>query len=577
MTAERWDPITLEIMWQRLLSCADQAAASLLRTSFSTVVASSHDFRCVLTDADGDSLAQSYLGEVMFVTTFPDCVKQIIAEVGREQIRPGDVFLTNDPWIAAGHLPDIHVATPVFFDGRLVAFSGSVIHISDIGGRFGPHDASEVFEEGLCFPILRLYDRGELNEDLLKILRANVRVWELAQGDVMAQVAGNRVGADLLIAFLEEYELRDVAELSQTLQGRVERAMRAKLSQLPDGTHARETVVEVGAVDDELLIVSEITIAGDTMKVDFQGSSPQTERAGVNCVLNCTRSLTLFPIQALLLPDVPSNEGATRPIEISAPPGSIMNALRPAAVDIRAMVVHLLPDHVMGSLAEILPDRVTAGNGLRWMLLADRVDSARGRRTLSSFFQAGGLGAAAHRDGPNAKFFPIKAYHTAVERFELDTGLRVEEKSLRDDGGGAGRSRGGLGQRIVLSNPSPDRVSFTFYRPLMSHPAAGFFGGEPGATGDATLNDEPLRAGVMTLAPGARAVLETPCGGGFGPPFDRDAELVLEDVKQGYVSLDRARDDYGVGIGEDRLTLDLEATSGLRHGTGAALPEGGSR
>ncbi len=201
--AHAWDAISLEIMWQRLRSCADQAAATLLRTSFSTVVAASHDFRYAITDSSGNSLAQSYYGEVMFVTSFPDCVKNIIAAIGRENIRPGDVYLTNDPWLAAGHLPDIHVATPVFFGGKLVAFSGSVIHISDIGGRFGAHDATDVFEEGVCFPVVRLYDRGELSRDLLAVLRANVRVPELAEGDVLAQVAANAVGARLIGEFLE--------------------------------------------------------------------------------------------------------------------------------------------------------------------------------------------------------------------------------------------------------------------------------------------------------------------------------------------------------------------------------------
>lgn len=565
-SGERWDPITLEIIWQRLLACANQAAVTILRTSFSTVVASSHDFKFVLTDANGDSLAQSYLGEVMFAMTFPDCMKRIIAEVGRENMRPGDVFITNDPWIGAGHLPDIHIATPVFFHGKVVAFSGSVIHISDIGGRFGPHDASEVYEEGICFPILRLCREGELNEDIVKILCANVRTPELAQGDVMAQVSGNQVGANLLCTFLEEYELDDVAELSRTLQGRVEGAMRSKIAELPDGRYPHRTIAEIGVCSEEVEIFSEITIDGDEMTVDYSGSSPQTQSAGVNCVLNCTRSLTLFPIHAMLLPDVPSNEGMTRPIKIVAPPGSVMNALPPSPVDIRAMVTHLLPDHVMGSLAEILPDRVTAPAGLRWMLLADRINSQTGRRTITSFFQAGALGASMYRDGPNSKFFPIKSYHTPIERFELDTGLIVEEKSLRADKGGPGRRRGGLGQRIRLWNPSPDPVSFTFYRPQMRHPPAGYFGGHTGATGNIELNGEPLHAGVMRLEPGDRVLLETPCGGGFGPPEERELELVLEDIRQGYVSTYRAREVYNVVIDEKTLAPDLEQTRELRGG-----------
>jgi N-methylhydantoinase B len=237
-----------------------------------------------------------------------------------------------------------------------------------------------------------------------------------------------------------------------------------------------------------------------------------------------------------------------------------MNALPPMPVDIRAMVTHLLPDHVLGSLAEVLPDRVTAGNGLRWMLLADRTSSQTGRRSITSFFQAGALGAAPHRDGPSGKFFPIKAYHTPVERFELDTGLLVEEKNLREDHGGPGRFRGGLGQRIRISNPSPDAVAFTFYRPQMHHPPAGYFGGHPGATGTIELNGEPLRTGVMRLEPGDAALLETPCGGGYGPPEERDPERVLADVRQGYVSPASARGIYRVAIDEEVLALDLDET-----------------
>jgi N-methylhydantoinase B len=179
------------------------------------------------------------------------------------------------------------------------------------------------------------------------------------------------------------------------------------------------------------------------------------------------------------------------------------------------------------------------------MLLADRSSSETGRRTIVSFFQAGGLGASAHRDGPSAKFFPIKAYHTPVERFELETGLLVEERSLRPDSGGGGRHRGGLGQRIAVSNPSPDPVAFTFYRPLMRHPARGYFGGEPGATGRIVLDGRPLASAVMTLRPGDRAVLETPGGGGFGPARERDPDCVREDVRQGYVSAEAARETYG--------------------------------
>jgi N-methylhydantoinase B len=209
------------------------------------------------------------------------------------------------------------------------------------------------------------------------------------------------------------------------------------------------------------------------------------------------------------------------------------------------MVTHLLPDHVMGSLASIIGDRITAGSGIRWMLLADRVRADGTSRTISSFFQAGGMGASGRRDGPSGRFFPIRARHTAVERFELDTGLTIERKGLRQDSGGAGRYRGGCGQVIALANPGPDTVRFSFYRPQTRHGARGYFGGRDGKPGHITLNGEDLAEGVLTLLPGDRANLETPGGGGFGAPSERELQAVLDDVRQGYVSAAEARTAYG--------------------------------
>ena len=326
--------------------------------------------------------------------------------------------------------------------------------------------------------------------------------------------------------------------------------MRSQIAQLPDGRFEYESRAETGIATEDVVIHSTITIDGDELIVDFEGSSPQTREVGVNCVLNCTRSLTLFPLHAALLPQIPSNEGMSRPIHVRAPEGSVMNAQRPVPVDVRAMVTHLLPDHVMGSLATILKERVTAGNGIRWMLLADRVRADGSSRTISSFFQAGGMGASDRRDGPNARFFPIRARHTAVERFELDTGLVVRTKRLRQDSGGEGRRRGGCGQEIVLANPGPDTVRFSFYRPQMRHGARGYFGGADGRPGKIVVNSEDLDEGVMTLLPGGWARLETPGGGGFGDPGERDSESVLEDVRQGYVSSAEAERAYGrAGMG----------------------------
>lgn len=560
--APDFDPISLEIMWSRLISIANQAAASLLRTSFSTVVAATQDFRYMLTDARGDSIAQSEAGEPMFVTTFPELIKEILKVYPPPDLEPGDVIVCNDPWLAAGHYPDIHVATPVFHNRRLVAFSGSVIHISDIGGRFGPHDATEVYEEGLCLPIMKLYKRGVPTQEIFGILEANVRAPDMGIGDIRAMVTGNEVGARLLVEFMREYGLEDLSALSEAVQSRVEKAMRDAIRAIPDGVWEHESWVD-GFGDEDIRIKTRITIQGDHLTIDYTGSSPQTMKASVNCVLHCTHSQTLFPLKAILAPHVPANEGAIRPITIIAPEGSIMNPTRPAPVDVRAMVTHLLPDHIMTSLSRIIPEKVTADMGTRWMLLADR-NPKQGKRVITSFFQAGAMGAAHHKDGPSGKFFPIKAYHTPVELFERETRLLVHRKNLRVHAGGAGRFRGGCGQDIIIENLDDTRVDFTFYRPRVRNAAQGLLGGKGGLGGAITINGEPLRKGVLSLEKGDRTEMLTPSGGGFGDPLTRDLQRVVDDVIDGYISLDQAREDCGVVLDRRTFAVDWEATEKWR-------------
>lgn len=550
-----FDAITLEILWSRILSIANQGAATLLRTAFSSVIFSSQDFRFVICDAQGTALAQSDLGEPMFVTTFPASVRALLREFPPSAIVAGDVFITNDPWLASGHLPDIHITTPVFHRGRLVAFVGSVIHVSDIGGRFGPHDAVEVFEEGLCLPIMKLYRRGELVPEIFRILEANVRAPDLQIGDIKAQQAANEVAASLLVEFMEEYGLTDLAGLSEAVQGRVEAAMRAAIRAIPDGVLEHESVID--GFDEDLRIRSRITVAGDSLTVDYTGSSPQSATAGVNCVLNCTHSQTLYSFKAILLPHLPPNEGAVKPIRIIAPEGSIFNPHRPAAVDARATVTHLLTDHLMVSLSRVVPDLVLAENGTRWILIADRAP-AGGKRRITSFFLGGAMAGSARRDGLSVKFFPTKSGHTPAELFERETHILVEARELLPDSAGAGKHRGGFSQRVVLRNVGRDKVDFLFYRPRIRYPARGLFGGGDGTPGRILVNGAPPAKGLLTLRPGDRAELLTPGAAGYGDPRERRPEDVIRDVRSGLVSPERARLDYGVVVDPESGTRSVE-------------------
>lgn len=555
------DPITLEIMWSRLLSIANQGAATLLRTSFSTVVGSAQDFKYVLTDSEGNLLAPSDPGDTMFVITFARCIKAMLAIYSPSKLENGDVLITNDPWMCAGHFNDVHIATPIFRKNCLVAFAGSVIHLSDIGGRYAPFDAKENFEEGICIPVTRLYRGGEANEELLSIFLANVRAPDMQLGDIRAMVTANQFGSRLLLDFMEEYDLDSLEHVSSVMRISVERAMRNAIREVPDGVYEHETWID--GFDLDVLIKSRITIADTDVIVDYAGSSPQTDMASINCVFNATLALTLPAFKAVLIPYVPANDGAIQPIKVQAPEGSILNASRPAPVYARSMVAGLLTDHILGALSGVLPTRVTAEMGTRWFLMGDRAPR-NGKRMMASFFQAGSMGAAHHRDGPSAKFFPIMAAHTPIELFERALKLRVVSKSLRVDSGGAGKFRGGNSQVIVLENTDSTPVSFDFWQPRVRHPALGTQGGSAGAPGVAQINGIPIQGGRFSVRQGDQVILATPAGGGFGDPFLRDPRAVQRDVIDGYVSVQRAKEAYGVVVDDKTMTVDELATKAVQ-------------
>lgn len=547
---QQLDPISLQIMWTRLISIANRGAATLLRTAFSTVVGSAEDYKYMVTDSRGDALALSDGGSPEFVVTFPKSLRAMLDVFPLDTLSPGDVLVTNDPWLCAGHANDVHLATPVFRRGRVVAFSGSVIHLADIGGRYGAYDAKECFEEGLCLPPLKLFRNGEPVSEVFRILEANVRVPEMQIGDIHAMVAANEVGVQLLNQFMDEYDLDDLDDLSTTVQSKVEDVMRNAIEALPDGSYEHETRVD--GYDIDVRIRSRTTISGSNVTVDFAGTSPQTSRAAVNVVLNMTEAQVPVPFKALLAPHIPWNEGTRRPIRVVAPVGSILNAVRPAAVFSRAMISVLLIDHILGSLAQVLPERVLAESGTRWMLMCDR-SPMNGRRVQAGFWQAGAMGAAHDRDGPNAKFFPIMAAHTPVEVFERIMGLTIKAKTIRPDSGGPGTYRGGCSQLIELTNPGETRVDFQVWNPRVRFPASGLFGGHGGAPGMAIKGREPITDGRFSLEPGDEVALYTPGGGGYGDPMAREPSRVLDDVLDGYVSIGRARSDYGVAIRDGQV------------------------
>lgn len=531
----RFDPFLLEILWNRLIAITDEAAATLIRTSFSTHVRESYDFSCVLTDRQGNSLAQASLSIPSFIGTLPKTVKAFLGRFPAETLRPGDVLITNDMWLGTGHLPDVNVASPIFRGGQLVAFAASVAHAPDIGGKIRAPDAREVYEEGLQIPMMKLYEAGRPNEALIELIRYNVRVPDMVMGDLDAQLADLAVMERRLLQLMDEHGLDSVDELAETIHGVSERAMREAIAALPDGEY--ENTLQTDGLAVPVTLRMTLGVRGDRIHVDFAGTSAQVDRA-LNVVPAYRDAYTVYPLKCALSPRVPNNEGAWRPITIDAPEGSILNPRHPAAGGTRVLVGHYLTTLVLGALARAIPERVIAATGSPvWCVNLAGEARHGGRRFATMFFFNGGMGAAAHRDGPSCRSFPSNVSNTPVEVMETTAPVRVLHKRLLPDSGGPGRWRGGLGQAVALQNLSPAPVTVSFLAERTRFAATGLFGGGAGTTGDVTVDGARIDPkATHVVAPGAVVELTMPGGGGFGDPAERDPARVRADLDDGYVT-----------------------------------------
>lgn len=556
MMADSFDPVSLEIMWSRLINIAEECWITIWRTAFSTIIGEAQDFGCELLDADAQSIAHSPRSMPVFNLTLPLAVQFLLRAFPRDALEEGDVLVTNDPWACAGHLYDLAVVTPVFRRRRLVGLVGSIAHCSDIGGVRDSMSAREVFDEGLQIPPLKLYRRGQPNEDLFALIQANVRLSDMVLGDIQAQVSSNRVGADRLLAFMDEYGLDSLAPLARAVQDRAERAMREAIRAVPEGVYRSE--IQCDGLDAPLTLPCAVVVSGDEITVDWTGAPPQLPRGGINCTYHYTAAHTTYALKSILTPDVPSNAGCFRPLRVIAPEGSILNCRRPASVSERTHTGWYLGPAVFMALAPVLPDRVQAFTGLPIGMGAYGVDSA-GRPFKDHLFQGGGQGASARGDGKSALLYPTSAANVSVEMFESRTPLLVECKELIPDSGGPGRFRGGLGQRVRvrLREPSPAPVLVDFRPHGMRVFVPGLFGGRPGAPARAyvveggTVREGTGEMGVVELRdPSQRATIEIAGGSGYGDPRERSLDRVQADVEEGYVT-PRGAAAYGVTVGAD--------------------------
>jgi N-methylhydantoinase B len=536
------DPVTLEILWTRLVAVTNEQAAALMRTSFTPIVREVGDLSAAVFDARGRMLAQAVTGTPGHINALATGMKHFYRAYPPDRLARGDVLVTNDPWMTSGQLNDISVVTPVFRGEKLVGFFGNTCHAIDIGGRGLSADAREVYEEGLYIPITKLHERGEPNRELLRLLAANVRSPDEVLGDLEAQVSGNRVGADLLLEYLEAFKLEDLEQLGPEILRRSEQAMREAISRIPDGDY--EKVCHTDGLEAPITIRCRLAVRGDQVTADYAGSSEQVERA-LNVVLNYTAAYTNYALKCALCPEVPHNDGSFRPVTVTAPEGSIFNPRFPAAVAARQIAGHFIPHAVLGALAPVLPERVIAeGSGNIWLTTV----RGRGRdRFVSVFFAAGGTGARPAQDGLSTTAFPSGVATAPAEVIETTGPLVIRRKELRRDSGGAGKYRGGLGQTIEVEVRTGEPYVVSVLSDRFWFAAEGYSGGDAGAKAGFSTSTRTRQSPKLSLdlPAGARFTLELPGGGGFHPPSERDQDAVASDVAEGLVSRKAAARDYG--------------------------------
>jgi N-methylhydantoinase B len=544
------DPITLETFWRRFDATVDELAATLKRTSFSTVVRDVNDYATAIFDARARLLAQSPESTPGLCGPLGNMLRCMLADHPTQTLRPGDTIIGNNPWQASGHHNDITVATPVFHERTLIGFTVSCCHHVDIGGRRATTESRDNYEEGLRIPNLKIFREGELNEDVMAFIRANVRSPETVVGDLRAQFAANHVGAQRLAGICRERGWRDLQPLSDEIIARSERLAREAIRTIPDGVyrHAQQIDVEGGH---EVTLAVAVSIAGDSIDIDFGGSSPQIPTA-INCTLTYTASYTTFAVNCMLDLPVSMNEGTLAPITIRADAGSILNCTHPAPTFGRTSVGNFLVEVVYSALAPAVPERVLAGAGSTPMwgqyLFGKQQD---GRRFAPLNCINGGLGARPDRDGVSCLTFPVNVGNAPAEVIESDVPVLVRKRALWRDSAGPGRFRGGFGQEfeveVLGGDLGPDGDIVTSFRAgRFKHPVAGILGGGDAPRGELTVNGEAQASGLQrNLVPGDVFLCRAPGGAGLGDPRERDPAAVARDLEEDLISEDYARRHHG--------------------------------
>lgn len=541
--------LRLQLLWTRLISVVEEQAQALMRTAFSTTVRDAGDLSAAVFDMQGRLVAEAVTGTPGHVNSMASGVRHFLAKFPPDTMADGDHYITNDPWLTAGHLHDVTVVSPVFHKGVAIALLGVCCHQVDIGGLGQGPDGRSIFEEGLQIPLLKIASKGVINSDLMEILRQNVRAPLQVEGDVLSYITSNETGARRLRAMLDEFGLANLDPVADYIITRSEAATRARIAELPKGRWSSSMTID--GYDHPITLRATLIIDGETITVDYEGTDGAVPR-GINVVLNYCRAYTVFGLRCLLTPEIPNNHGALSRFLVEAPLGSILNVERPWPVAARHVIGQMLPDVVLGCLAQVLPGQVPAeGSSCLWSVqLRGRtrpVGNAKPESFDTVFFNSGGTGARPAQDGLSGTAFPSGVRAMPVEVIEAAAPIVIWKKELLPDSGGIGAHRGGLGQIVEVGarDDAPFEVLAMFER--VDRPARGRDGGGDAKGGVVRrLSGVPMRAkGLQAIPQGDRLVLQVPGGAGLGEAKARSQAEIAADVEAGLVSPDSAREDYG--------------------------------
>jgi len=554
---KKLDPITVEILHNALKSVTDEMFIALMKSAYSTNIKERRDHSTSIIDLRGRLIAQSEFSLPIHLGSMMGLLAAVLKKYKPEEIAPGDIFVANDPHVAGGtHLPDVNLAQPVFVGGKLVAFVCNIAHHADMGGMAPGSMAggmSEIYQEGLRIPVIRLFRKGELQQDIFDLILLNVRVPDERRGDYFAQIASCRLGERRLAELGEKHGAAVLTGVFDEILARTEQRLRRALSDIKPGRYEFADVMDddgVGHTDIPIKVA--VTVGDGRLQLDFRGSSPQVE-GNINCTLNATQSAACYTIKALLDPEIPNNQGVIDVVEILADPGSLLDAVFPAAVASRAHVCQRVIDVILGALAPAMPDRaVGAANGANTTAVFSGEDPRTGRSYVYLETIGGGFGGRAAKDGRDGVQVHItNTSNLPVEAIEMEYPLIVESYGFVADSGGAGKYRGGLGLRRVI-RPLGHTSIFSGTGERFRVSPWGVFGGDAGSPGrfvrveaDGKETVLPAKAADVRFGPAQKIVLETPGAGGYGPASDRDPIAVAADVASGKFSREYLIQHYG--------------------------------